>query len=236
MKRLLSGISALLVTISAAAWSAEPDDLRFRTVTVTGESRQFVAPDHVLIHVGIEATNEDLSAAKNENAAIAEQVSAILAQHGVAPADIQTGYVRIDPRWQEPRQRLGFLGYVVSQTLNITLRDIEAYGPLTSALFAAGLTSLRGAEFRSSELPAIEKKALRAAVADARLAAEAMCKELGQRLGKPRRIVEDTGQPGTRPWSSLASATGRGGEASDLKLEAGRITVHARVTVTFDME
>ena len=78
---------------------------------------------------------------------------------------------------REPR----VTGYQLTNSVNVTVRDIDATGSVVDGALAAGATSLDGLGFRVEDPSVAEAEARAAAVADARSRAEALAAAAGVR-------------------------------------------------------
>ena len=88
----------ILFFVCALPLCAQLNDNR---LSVTGDAEIKVQPDRVVISVGVESRNPSLEIAKTRNdQAIAAILKATLAE-AVAPADVQTDFIEINPVYQE---------------------------------------------------------------------------------------------------------------------------------------
>ena len=89
---------------------AQPHDNR---ISVSGDAEIKVAPDRVVISVGVESRNPSLSIAKSRNdQAVAAILKVILAE-AVAPADFQADFIEINPVYQERNAIESREGYLI---------------------------------------------------------------------------------------------------------------------------
>lgn len=246
MKRILlltMTILALVPGIVVPAGEAQP-----RTVTVTGEAEVKVVPDEVVLTLGVETVNKDLAAAKAENDRRVKGILAAAQGVGVAPKDLQTDFLSIEPRYHDGYEQTDFIGYFVRKTVVVTLRDVPKFEKLLSAVLTAGANHVHGIDFRTTALRKHRDEARALAVKAARDKAAALAGELGKRIGNPRSIQEGSGgwwssyggwwgrgygQTMTQNVSQLAPGGESGGEGP---LAPGTISVKASVSVTFELE
>jgi uncharacterized protein YggE len=218
-----------------------------RTITVTGESEVKVNPDEVVVTVGIETRNKDLSEVRKLNDQKAKKLVANTISVGVASKDIKTDYLNLQPEYHESSLQRTFLAYVQKTTIVISLRDVSKFEALVTSTLQAGAEYIHGIEFRTSELRKHRDEARALAIKAAKEKATALANELGQKIGAPRSIQE--GQAGY--WSSYGGWWGHGYQnmsqnfvqiagsntrSQDNALAPGQLSVRASVTVTFDLE
>jgi len=116
----------LLFIASAALSAAEECGPRPRLISVTGTSEVNVAPDQVVLSLGVESRDKDLSVAKTQGDARTKKVLRLARDAGVEPKDIETSTLRMGAEYSEEKVPK-FLGYAVSQTTTITLKDLSKY-------------------------------------------------------------------------------------------------------------
>lgn len=230
--RLSLASLALLVSVSALAQTAP-------TITASGVAEIRVAPDEVILTLGVETFDGELAEAKRENDARMGRVLEAARAAGVPDERLTTDYVSIAPDYDySPRQLRGF---VVRRSLEVRLRDLDAFEGLLTAALDAGATHVHGVDFRTTELRHHRDEARALALDAAREKAEAMAARLGKTIGEPVSISE-----GYEGWSGGNWWGARGGALSqnviqnagaapsvDGPTSPGQIAVTARVSVVF---
>ena len=215
-----------------------------RLVTVTGTARVEVAPDEVVLTVGVETVDNDVSTAAATNDKRVKDVFALAREHGVGDPDVQTDRVSLGPEHEyrdtDGERRYVLVGYKAAQTIAITLRDITKYETLLTGLLKAGVNRVDSVEFRTSEPRKHKDQARIMAVKAAREKAEALAGALGQQVGVPHSIVEEA-VSWWRPGNVLSNDT-RFVDLGDAQPDAegtvapGKLTMRARVTVSFELK
>ena len=216
-------------------------------INVTGDADVRVVPDEVVVTLGVETSDKDMSIAKSQNDERIKKVLAITEAHGIDPKYVQTEYINIEPRYRYENDHEEFLGYFVRKTVVITLKDISKFESLLSSVLEAGVNFVHGVEFRTTELRKYRDQARALAIKAAREKADALASELGQKAGKALSINESHGGW----WSSYGSSWGSRwgsnvaqnvvqnvGEApptDEGTLAPGQITVNASVSVDFEL-
>ena len=238
----------VLVTIvlALAAGAASAQTPPPRTIAVNGNAEIRVAPDEVILTLGVETNALDIAAARADNDRRVKAVVQAARAQGVPAELVKTDFLDIQPHYRDDDARRGFLGYVVRRSLVITVRDVPKFEPLLSAVLAAGANYVHGIEFRTTELRKHRDEARRLALKAAREKADAMAAALGATVGAPLTIQE-----GYSGWSSpygtwwgarygammsqnVVQEGARGG-ASDEAMVPGQISVTATVSVTFEL-
>lgn len=215
-----------------------------RLITVLGEAEIKVVPDEVVIVVGTEGLDKDLNAAKNQNDVLVKKVLALTKEFQIEPKLVQTSYINIKPRYEREYEKRNFIGYSVSNTITITLKDLKKLEGLLSRTLEAGITNVRVADFATSELRKYRQEARIMAIKAAKEKATALAAELGQKIGRPYSINEN-------PFSSFnfghdlnrstisqyaisldsAALSSSGGTIS-----LGQISIYSNISVAFELE
>lgn len=109
-----------------------------------------VAPDLAILTTGVQTKALTASEAMQRNA---QSMSAVIAQikaAGVAAKDIQTNRVSLD-RDYEYDQKLSrnvFIGYVATNNVTVTMRDLSLIGRVIDTATNAGATDISGPSFQ----------------------------------------------------------------------------------------
>ncbi len=238
-------ITALLLALSCAASAAEAPP---RTVSVSGSASVKVAPDQVLLTIGVETVAPGLAFAKSENDARVKKVLAALRSAGAEEKSLQTDHVSVEPRYEydgKNGQRL--VGYAVRRSAVATLKDVKKFEGLLSAALEAGANHVHGVDFQTTKLREHRDEARRLAIKAAREKAELLAGELGQKLGRPTAISEGNsrwwmpygswgGRGAMMAQNAVQNAGGGGPSSEDSTVALGQISVDADVSVTFELQ
>jgi uncharacterized protein YggE len=240
-------ITALFAAVSVHAPLMATEAPSPRTITVSGEAEVKVAPDQVIVTLGVETRHKELAEVKRLNDQRVKDIVAALTTLGVASKDIRTDYLNLQPEYEHSSWRRTFVGYVQKNTIVITLRDISKFDALISSMLQVGAEYIHGVDFRTSELRKHRDAARSLAMKAAKEKAQALASELGETIGKPRSIQE--GQGGF--MSSYGGWWGRGYQSmsqnfvqeapaaasrDDGPLAPGTLSIRASVTITFALE
>jgi len=208
-------------------------------VTVRGSAEIKVAPDLIDIRLALETRGKDLKALFAEQEAMVSQIRSILVDTGVEERDIQTDYVSIAPAYDEQKGGLTLIHYGLTKALGITLRKLDKYDALMTALLAAGVNHVSQLTYRHSEQRKHRDQARAMAVTAAREKASAMARQLGREIGQVFSIEEEE----LPPWayasgtnvSNASFAPESPDEVSAVGLAFGQISFKAKVKVSFEL-
>lgn len=219
-----------------------------RTISVTGNAEVRVVPDQVILTLGVETLDKDLTAAKKQNDEVIRKTFKIAEDLKIEAKDIQTDYITIEPRYDTFLDKRTLQGYAVRKTIAITLRDVTKFDTLLSSMLEAGVNYVQGIDFRTTELRKNRDEARALALKAAQEKATAMAGELDQEIGEPLTIREEY----SNWWSGYSSwwGYGMGGSQtqnvvqnsqgsqpdSENAVALGLISVNASVSVEFRLK
>lgn len=233
----------LLLILSISLYS---QDSYQRSITVTGSSEVRVIPDEVILTLGIETNDIEMSIAKNENDRIASEVIIIAKNFGIEERFIQTDYINIEPIYDDYYDYKEFHGYFIRNTIVITIKDIDKMEDIMAAVLESGVNYIHGVDFRTSELREHRDKARLMAMKAAKEKAEALANALDQNIGKPISIYENQdywysgsssywgGSYGAGMYQNSYAYDGMSRE-SEGPIAPGEINITASVTISFEL-
>jgi hypothetical protein len=224
MKLLLLALaSAAVVAAVSFAGTAHGDLPSPGTVTTTGHGSVTLVPDTATISAGVHTQSKTAAAALAQNAAAMNDVIDALKAHG--GDDLQTEQVSLQPQTSPSGE---VTGYAADDSVSAS-SSIAGAGALIDAAVAAGANTVSGPSLDVSDQDAAYRKALAAAVADARAKAQALGGAGGFAVGPISSVTEesDTPQPVFEGAVAKSAAT---------PVAAGTQEVTAGVTVTFRIQ
>jgi uncharacterized protein YggE len=222
----------LLVVVPGVSTAATGQESRGITVMAQGEVS--AEPDLAMITIGVETRASTAGLAAEENADRMADVMDALQQMEIAEEDIQTVNYSIQPEidWDNDEQRV--IGYVVSNSVRVKMRDMDGVGDVLDAVTEAGANNVYGIQFTFDDPSALQEQARTEAMAEARKKAEALAETAGVRLGAPRTISESFSE--TPPYYlDAVYAVAEGGRGGGTSVSSGQLDVTVQVQVTFDI-
>jgi uncharacterized protein YggE len=223
-------LAGLLLVASAIAGVAQP---RFghsatptppgKTITVNGNGSVTAVPDRATFGFTIETRAKTATAALAQNSTDATAVIAALKAAGISAANLQTSQVSLMP--QSSQDGTTILGYVASNSVTVRTA-LGSAGKIVDAAVGAGANGVSGPSLDVSDQTALYRDALRKAVDDAKLKAQALADAAGISLGAVQSITEG-GSATPIPMTDKMSA------AAGTPVEAGTQEIQASATVTY---
>ena len=145
---------------------------------------------NLTISVKVAARLETVAAQQNA-ARTTALVAKIRALPGVRGEDIQTADYTVTRQFSNADAPV-FIGYVVTNTVQVTLHHVSQVSRLIDLTAGAGATRITGLTYTLADRQAAEQRALTLAVANARGRAQTMASALGMTLGR-LRVASDSG-------------------------------------------
>ena len=199
--------------------------------TVSGE------PDIAVVSLGVEALRDSVSEARDDAARALAAVVEELRAAGVAEADIRTARFSINPRYEYVRDgQQQLLGFQVTNTLNVTLRDLGATGDVVDRAVTAGgdLIRVQSVDFRIEDTSALEEEARILAIQDAIAKADLYAEQLSVVRGPLVSIAEAAFDPFVVAEARLSVAMDSAGPPT--QFFGGELEVSVRVQAVFAIE
>ena len=122
------------------------------TIDTTGEATVYARPDEVIVNVGVETWNKELSQAKAANDAASKNLLRAIQNLGVDEKNVQSDVMQVQIDYPDGGPKKGIDGYFCRRAYSITLKDTTRLQALIDAALENGANYLMGFEFRTTEL------------------------------------------------------------------------------------
>jgi len=174
-----------------------------RTISVTGEGRVAAPPDMATLQLGVNQTAETAGAALDATSQATAAVLARIEAAGIAPRDVQTSGLTLNPRWDRrggDNGKMEVVGYDAANMLSVRVRDLSLLGGLLDAVVRDGANTFHGLTFGLANPEPLLDEAREKAVAEALRKARLLATAAGVELG-PLQSLSEQGASGPRPPS-----------------------------------
>ena len=163
-------------------------------IWVTGQGTMSVEPDLGLINIGVETEAQTVAEARDQAAVAMDAIIAAVKAQGLTDADIQTTSFNIWPRYDFTERSRVLIGYTVSNSASIKVRDLDNLGNIIDDVANAGgnATRINGINFTVEDTTQFMNELRRAAVADAMSKAQQFATLTGVNLG-PLAFISESG-------------------------------------------
>ena len=165
-------------------------------IWVTGVGKVTVVPDIAILNLGVETQATTVAEAQQAAAVAMDAIMKVLSDHQVADNDIKTQYYSIQPvrSWDKDTGKEILIGYRVTNTVVVKVREIADTGSIIDSAVAAGGDYIRvnSIGFTVDKPDTYGAQAREAAMADAKTKAKQLADLGGLKLGKPTYISESS--------------------------------------------
>lgn len=224
------------IILAAALWMGATSpmfaaELEGPHLTVSGEGRVDSVPDLATITMGV--TNQ----AKNANDAMTATSTAVraildqLAADGIAPRDLQTRDLSLQPVWNNRNSNTQLdpeiVGFQASNTVIVRVRDLDALGGILDRVIQSGANTFQGLSFGLQDPAPVIEAAQRAAVVDARRKAELFAEAAGLKLGAVLQLSEAGGGSYPMPVARMEMSS------APVPVAQGEVSTSASVNMVF---
>ncbi len=234
----------LAQTITIAENFGRPSGPATDVITVQGSGQATLPPDVARVSFTVQNT---APAVADAQAATTKQANAALdfvKGQGIADKDVKTLSYNISPQYSYPnpcpRGALcpdysgspKIIGYQVSETIQITIRNLSSVGAFLGGLGKLSVQNVSGPDFALDDATAGYDAARADAINKAKTQAVLLAKQLGVSLGKIVNFSESSGgSPGPMYATGIMSAK----EAATPNIPTGENTYNASVSITYEI-
>ncbi len=205
-------------------------------LSASGTGEVYATPDISVVTLGVEAEAKTVADAQKQASEAMSAVMSALTTNGIANKDVQTTNYSIQPVWNYSTSKDGISqrileGYQVSNTVNVTIRNVDNTGTIIDAVAVAGgdLTRVNNISFTVENPKPYNDQARALAIKDAMDKAQQMATGAGVSLGKLLNISESGGSVPVPMVYKEASGSGT-------SISAGQLDISVSVQVVYAIE
>ena len=218
------------------------------TITVSGEGEVFAVPDTGTFSVTVRETAKEVKDAQDAATKKGNDIIAYLKQGGVEEKDIKTADYSVNPQyeWTQsvcpqggycPGGKQVLVGFQVSQTLEVKVRDTKKAGDLLSGVGSRGASEVSGLSFTIDDEDALKAEARDKAIAKAKDKADVLAKSLGVSLVRVVGFYENEGGMPIYAYGLGGDERMMAGSAPKAapQIPAGQNKIVSNVSVTYEI-
>ncbi len=233
----------LVLTLNALGNIGRSDNPYMNTITVEGRGSGTAIPD--IATVSFSVTERGTTVADAQAKATAKTDAALAAVQGLAidEKDVKTLSYNVYPQYETippcyngicPSRNPAIIGYEVSQTVEVKIRETGKAGDVLQALGSLNVQNISGPNFTVDEEDGLRGVAREAAIENAKAKADALAEQLGVRLGKVVSFYENT-YP--QPYYGYDAKGGMMMEAAQSapSLPTGQQETEVSVSITYEI-
>ena len=218
------------------------------TISVSGEGEVFAVPDIANINFSVREEGKTVADTQKKVSAKIDTALSFLKNSGIEEKDIKTISYNAYPKYEYqasgsvpaiyppiPGKQV-LVGYEVSQTISVKVRNTDKAGTILEGLAKAVITEISGPNFEIDDEEALKLDARKKAIIDAREKAEVLANDLGISLVRIVGFSEGGNYPIYYSKSMEMSDVGRGsGITPSPELPKGENKISSTVTITYEI-
>jgi uncharacterized protein YggE len=221
------------------------------TITVSGDGEEFAAPDIAMVSFAITQEAKTPAEARKMVDESMKKIHDFLSSSGVAEKDIKTTGYNLNPKyeWQQrqiicitypcpqPPGKQVLLGYTVTQSTEVKVRDLENAGNVLGGLTDNGATDVSGLTFAVENEDAVKTAVRKQAIAKAKVKAAQLAKDLDVHLVRIVSFSEGGNVPFyyAREGAAMKTMSFAADVASVPDVSAGENKYTSSVTIVYEI-
>lgn len=237
---LLSFIFLLSISFfdnqSAKVFAAE-NKTDERTINVSGNGEVSATPDIAYISLGVISEKNTVGEAQSANSTAINAIIDSIKKAGIASEDIKTSNYNISPKYnyEDKTGNSTVIGYTVSNTLNIKVKDISKAGNIIDMAVENGANISNGISFGVSDYQKYYNMALADAIANAKGKAQVIAGSIGVTVSTPTRVSESSSgvQNSNAVYYDTSMKVASGG-GKGTSVETGAYKIKASVSLVYE--
>lgn len=236
------GVAILLVIFLAAATYTKILEGRYmgqgmqykNTISVAGEGKVLAKPDIGQVSLSVVSDAKTVAIAQKDNTDKMNKITGLMKDLGIKEEDLKTTNYSVEPSYQYYEGKSEIIGYVITQTLEVKIRNLEKVGDILGQAAASGANQVGSLYFTFDDPEKLNTEARQKAIDNAKAKAQDLARSLGVSLGKVVSFSESSlGQPETRYYASDALGKGGGGAVPDI--QTGQNEINVNVSLSYEI-
>jgi len=206
------------------------------SISITGEGKVTGVPDVAKIQLGYSVEKKTVAEAQKENTAkINAVIDKLKKDFKIDAKDIKTADYYISPQYDYNNGKQTLRSYLVSQNLNVKVRQMDKVSSIIEAAGAIGLNQIGNLSFEIDNPEKLKEEARAKALEQAKIKAASLSDIVGVKLGKIISFSESSSDDQVSPMYSLNKMVdGMGGGAAPT-VEAGSNEITVFATVQYEI-
>ncbi len=222
------------------------------TINVDGTGHVFSIPDVATFTFTVNEKAKTVAEAQSKATTKINSSLKVVKDQGIVEKDISTQSYSINPEYEYqnascprgdtvtycPPGKSVLVGYSVNQTIQVKIRDLAKAGSIFTAIGQTGVSGLNGLDFSVDDPETLKSEAREKAIANAKVKAEKLAKQLGVKLVK---IISYSDNSGMSERGYVSYAYGKGGDmmssvAPAPEVPTGESKITSNVSITYEIQ
>lgn len=218
------------------------------TITVSGTGEVYAKPDLCLVSFSVKNEAKTVAEAMTENTAKMNAIIALMKAQGIEKKDLKTTNFNIYPRYEYRKEEVGaetwppqpegkrvLVGYEITQSLQVKIRNLEKIGEIIQGATDAGANQVRNLQFTIDNQDELKKQAREEAIQEAKDKAKELAGQLDIELVRITNFSESGIIP-RLPYYDFALQEAAGpGETPAPQIETGENKIEVAVSITYEI-
>jgi len=214
-------------------------------ITVSDTGEVYAKPDLAIATLSVVTEAKTVTKALSENTEKMNAVINFVKNQGVEDKDLKTTSFNIYPRYEYQRIEIEIypyppgkrvlVGYEVSQSLQVKIRNMEKIGQIVEGATDAGANQVSDLQFTIDKQDELKKQAREQAIEKSKAKAKELASQLGVNLVKITNFSESSVIPYYYDYA-LEKAEGIGGGGETPQVETGENKIEVTVSITYEIE
>lgn len=233
----------LVKTADAISRFGLADNAPVNTITVTGTGKASTAPTIAHVSFTVQETGAVISEVQATATKKTDAALLALKEMSIDEKDITTSGYSVSPQYENAQPCYGgmcppasskIIGYQVSQSVEVKVRDVSKAGEVLGKLGTAGVQNISGPNFMVDDDSTVKDEAREMAIKEAQAKARILAKQLHVDLGSVVSFAETSGGY-PMPMYSKAGAMMDLAEVSAPTLPVGTQETNMTVSITYEI-
>ncbi|MFA7193592.1 MAG: SIMPL domain-containing protein [Candidatus Paceibacterota bacterium] len=239
---LLATFLFVKIVTEVIAWADGDTTYPSNVISVTGEGEVVAVPDVAEFSFSVNERGPSVEDAQDIASGKMNAAIDFLKGRGIEEKDIETTGYNAYPQYEYStcrdyvcvnEQRL--VGYEVSQTISVTVRDTSKAGELLSGVGSVGVSNISGISFKVDDTEKFKAEARLIAIEKAKAQAETLAEGLGVKLKGVVSFNEESSPSPYYGYDAMGGAEMMAKSSVAPQLPAGEEKVTSRVYVTYEI-
>ncbi len=241
----LAGVATIFVIVLVVSSVIDISDKLKQTdnvISVSGTGELYAKPDLAETSFSVVTEATTVAEALSENTEKMNAVIQAVKDQGVEEKDLKTTNFYITPRyeWTEetsyyPEGKRTLVGYEITQTLEVKIRDLAKTADVLEAGVAAGSNEVGNLQFMIEEQDDLKKQAREEAINEAKEKAKVLASQLGVDLVGVSSFSESS--DGGIYYYGLGKGESSGTvPAADIEIQTGENKISVTVYITYKIK
>jgi uncharacterized protein YggE len=244
-------IVAIVFLLSLTVWVNIDIQNKIRetenTITVSDSGEVYARPDLALTTFSVITEAKTVAEALSKNTEKMNTIIDSVKEQGVEEKDLKTTSFNIYPRYEyqrvepeiypyPPGKRV-LVGYEVTQSLEVKIRDMTKIGDIIQGATDAGANQVGDLQFTIDKEDELKSQARAEAIKKTKAKAQELASQLGIKLIRITNFSEGISVPYYYDYA-LKEAIGMGGEGEAVpqpQIETGENKIEVTVTITYEI-